>query len=555
MKRILFPILFITTVITTAAQPKDAWKATATLTAYDAAGTQIYSGAVFFIDDKGTIVAPYSPFTRAVRAEITDVKGRRHAVQRIFGASENYGFVRLSTAATGTDFLRPIADSTQTARVGSKLYLVGYLRTKKETPVAATVNKAERYDAAMFYATTLPGEDKYVGCPLIDASGRVLAVVGQHAGEALDIRFATAPQITANSALDRELHALPMPKAIPQDPDEAGKYITLLDAIDPAAALIAMDDYVAAYPEEPVTYLTRAVRLAQQKQYDRADTDFRQALALANPATTAEAVHYSYSRSIYNAAQSDSLAARHGWTLQRALQEAEAAQTTPPQPLYQLQQANCLYALERYAEAYDKYMEVNATSFATDETFFTAMLALERADGDTAQILALLDKAIALQTRPYTQRAATYFFERAQRLVSYGQYRRAVGDFNEFERIIGPRNLNDNFYFMREQAELQAHMYQQALDDIQSAILSAPAQRKPYYQTEEALIYLTCGEYQSALASGQAALAQLPDHLPLLRILGAASGESGDKAKAREYLLKAQSLGDTGVDRLLEKYK
>ena len=98
-------------------------------------------------------------------------------------------------------------------------------------------------------------------------------------------------------------------------------------------------------------------------------------------------------------------------------------------------------------------------------------------------------------------------------------------------------------------------MYQQALDDIQSATLSAPAERKPYYQTEEAFIYLTCGEYESAKAPAEAALAALPDNVDALRVLGVACGETGDKVRALECLKKAKALGDINVDTLIAKYQ
>ncbi len=555
MKRLSSLFLLLCLSILAFAQPKNAWKATALLTAYDASGQQVYSGPAFFIDGKGTVVAPYTPFTKAVRAEVTDAKGKVNSVERILGASENYNFVKLSTTAEPADFLIPIADSTQVPAEGSKLYAVGYLRTKKEAPVAATVRKAQRYDAAMFYETSLPAEDRYVGCPLIDTQGRVVAVAGSHAGEALDIRFATALSIMPQSALDRELRALPMKKGLPAAEADALKYISLLDAVDPNDALAAMNDFLQLYPQNAAGLVERATRLAAMKRYAEAEADFKSALSCADGQTTEPSVHLAFSRSLLSAAQSDTTAAAQGWTLQRALSEADAAAASGAEPLYTLQQAGILFAMERYDESYHKYMEVNKSDIATDETYLAAMLALERANGDTAQILALLDKAIDMQQRPYTQRAANIFFQRAQRLVAYGQYRRAVADYNEFERIIGPRKLTDTFYFMREQAELSAHMYQQALDDIQSAILSASDERKPYYQTEEALIYLTCGEYESAKTSGQAALEKLPNHIPLLRILAVAHGETNNKAYARQLLERAKSLGDTEADTLLQKYQ
>ena len=554
MKRfsILF-LLFIST-LHLLAQPKDAWKATVTLQAYDTNGENLYTGTAFFVDPSGTIVAQYAPFTKATRAEIIDQKGKHFDVTHILGASEKYGLIRLRTTARSNAYLTPITDSNEVAQKGDRLYAVGYLRTKKETPQVVTIQEAERYDEGMFYTTNLGNESKYTSCPLINSAGKVVAIVSNQPGEALDVRFATTMVITANSALNKELRALPMPKALPEGQEEAKKYITLLEAVDPAAALIAMNDYISVYPKDAEGYLSRASRYAALKQYTLADQDFQTALQNAD-ATTADAIHYNYSRTLYTAYVNDTTAAIHHWDLERALQEANTAYSLSPLPLYALQQGNCLYAMERYHDAYEKYTLVNASDIASDDTYFTAMLALERAGWDTAEILKLLDKTIELQSRPYNTRAATYFFERAQRLVAYGQYRKAVLDYNKFESIIGPRDLNDTFYYMREQAELQGHMYQQALDDIQSAILTASSQRKPYYQYEEAFIYFTCAEYEKALASGLEAYSSLPNHIPLIRILAVSYGETGNKAKALELLRHAKELGDEAADALIEKYQ
>ena len=90
--------------------------------------------------------------------------------------------------------------------------------------------------------------------------------------------------------------------------------------------------------------------------------------------------------------------------------------------------------------------------------------------------------------QPCPVRDAQYYLERSQRLVRAGRFRDAVADYNVYEQVIEPRNLNDKFYYLREQAELQGRMYQQALDDIRSAISANPAE--PYYALEELLILI-----------------------------------------------------------------
>ena len=90
------------------------------------------------------------------------------------------------------------------------------------------------------------------------------------------------------------------------------------------------------------------------------------------------------------------------------------------------------------------------------------------------------------------------------------RYRDAVADYNKYEQLIGPRNLNEQFYDLRSQAEEKAHMYQQAIDDLHTAI--ALASNPIPYQIDEAALLLNIGEYQKAIEIAQQVAKKLPNN-------------------------------------------
>ena len=134
-----------------------------------------------------------------------------------------------------------------------------------------------------------------------------------------------------------------------------------------------------------------------------------------------------------------------------------------------------------------------------------------------------------------------------------GRFRDAVADYNVYEQVIGPRNLNDKFYYLREQAELQGRMYQQALDDIRSAISANPAE--PYYALEELLILIRTAQFEEAYTQAAALLKRLPDDADFPKFYGIACIGTGRRAEGMEHLQKARELGDATIDAIIENYK
>ena len=150
------------------------------------------------------------------------------------------------------------------------------------------------------------------------------------------------------------------------------------------------------------------------------------------------------------------------------LAEIQEAISINPLPSYQQLQANILFAQKKYEEAYDIYMQLTNSPLRNAEIFFGAAKckALLR---DTTAMLSLMDSCMNTFSKPYLKEAAHFLWARAEARRDAGKYRDAISDMNEYGNLMSA-SINDNFYYIRHQTEIQARLYQQALNDISQAI-------------------------------------------------------------------------------------
>ena len=553
----------------TQVEPKKAYKAVLNVITYKADGSVLRSGYGFYISEDGTGVAPYSLFEDAARAEVFDFSGKRSAVIRILGANSTYDLVTFQTAAEKKcEYFDPA--QTATPAVGATLYLRKYTTDKKDPTAKANVTKADAYGKYKYYHISAENTAPNMGCPLFNEDGALVGIVQPNVEDsateacAIDARFVPTLSISATSALNSDLRAIHIPKALPSNAKDALTYIYMLGDADSTELATALDDFIATFPEKVEGYVQRATFFANHRLYDQCEADFAEALtrAEAEDATMkADEVHNEFSKIIFQKAVYSPQPPYKDWTLDRALAEAEQAFSLNPSPNYLLQQGRCLFSKKDFQKAYEKFYQIcSSPQFdagwsptAQAETWYYAAQSLELAGGDSLQVLAMMDSVINNLPTPLTPATAQYLLERARRLEKAGQYRKAVFDYNQYETVVGPKNLNAYFYFIREQAELKAHMYQQALDDIRTAAILSP--EDPNYKIEEALILLQTGLYKEAIAACKKLLQTVPENPDCYKIIGIANGELGNKQEALSALNKAKSLGDPTVDQFLEKYK
>ena len=107
-----------------------------------------------------------------------------------------------------------------------------------------------------------------------------------------------------------------------------------------------------------------------------------------------------------------------------------------------------------------------------------------------------MDSCIARCPQPVTSAFAPYLLERAQMNLNANQARNAMLDYDAYFKAVNGQ-VNDMFYYYREQAALKARQYQRALDDIAKAIELNP--KDLTYKAEQAVVNLRVGRYEEAV--------------------------------------------------------
>jgi tetratricopeptide (TPR) repeat protein len=171
---------------------------------------------------------------------------------------------------------------------------------------------------------------------------------------------------------------------------------------------------------------------------------------------------------------------------------------------------------------------------------------------DTVAMLALLDSTMATFSKPYLKEAAPYLWARAEARRNAGKYRDAITDMNEYETLMSA-TINDNFYYIRHQTEIQGRLYQQALNDINRAIQMNP--QEILYYAEKSSLEIRVGMYEQAIQTADECIKLDSNNSDGYLFKGLAQCLIGDKAEGIKNLTKAKDLGDTQADALIEKYK
>ena len=143
------------------------------------------------------------------------------------------------------------------------------------------------------------------------------------------------------------------------------------------------------------------------------------------------------------------------------------------------------------------------------------------------------------------QRAAQYIQERALLNEKAGNYRNAVVDLYRYEELLGSIYMSANFYYIREQLEIKAKMYELALKDIEHAITLEP--NDIGYKLEQASLLVRVGEIEKALPLLQQLAEEEPNISDIHRLLGICYMRTNKTAAARKSLEKATLGADNGI--------
>ena len=490
------------------------------------------------------ILSVYSIFKHAAKATVTDAKGKKTQAKRITGANDLYDVVRFTVDNAG---MPPFPIANGKLSVGSKAIILKPQGKGKTQSIEVTIAEAPEHSGLTYYTIDRAADGALAGCPLLNSNGEVVGVIQRSPTSessktyAIGIEFNEALEVSTMSAADISLQNIYIPKQLPAVKEQAASYIYLLtrNAKDTLSYLTNLADFIEKYPEDFFGYTERAEFYAGTGQYSLAEADYDKALQVCSDKAD---VHNAMSTVLYNLNQNKAYQQYKDWDLNRALSESEQAYSLNPSPLFLMQKGKCLYALRRYAEAVDTYDQINKTSFRSSENYFCQSRALEKAGGDSTQVLALLDSAVVMFARPLRSEAAPYVLYRANQYNRYGYYKEAAVDYQEYENLIGTKKLNDVFFYNKSDAELRARLYPQALNDIEKALAVNP--NEYVYLIQKALIETRTGHFEEAVFTATQAQKIDPNDPDSYKLIGISLGEMGRKSEARANLQKAYELGD-----------
>ena len=566
MKKILIlPLLLFFLIQGSMAQtPKwveKAKRAVFSVVTYDKNDKMLNTGNGFFVSEDGLALSDYTLFKGAERAVVITSEGKQMPVSLILGANDMYDVIKFRVAITEKKVPALIVAKTAPA-VGADAWMLPYSTQKSIACVTGKVKEVSKVAGEYHYYTLgMQMKDKMVSCPVMNAEGQVFGIAQKSSGidtvttcYAAGAAFAMAQKISALSLGDAALKKIGIRKGLPETEDQALVYLFMASSSlsgDDYEKLL--DDFIRQFPANADGYLRRANYYAakgkdDQTWYDKAVADFNQALKVAQKK---DDVYYNIGKLIYAYQLSKPEKMYKDWTYDTALQNVRQAIAIDPLPIYIQMEGDILFAQQDYAGALAAYEKVNASNIASPATFFSAAKTKELAKGDPKEVVALMDSCIARCPQPITADFAPYLLERAQMNMNAGQPRNAMLDYDAYHTAV-KGEVNDVFYYYREQAALKARQFQRALDDIVKAIEMNPTDLT--YQAEHAVVNLRVGRYEEAIQILNNILKADPKYAEAYRLLGLCQIQLKKTDEACGNFKKAKELGDPNVDELITKY-
>lgn len=545
----LFSSLLLTLCIH--AQPEAVKKSAAavfTLTTFSNQGTIIASTKGVFIGSNGEAIAAWEPFIGAQQAVVVDANGQKMEVESVMGANELYDVCKFKV--NGTTPAAPVAMNPSAP--AEKVWLADYSMKKpkvKAVAITATEKFMQKYT---YYIFNTKQPENMAGCPFFNNKGEVIGFLKHSKKEnevtATDAAFANDFELNGLSMNNPILRETAIRIALPQQLSDARLALMVAEQKNDSLKYAQyVDEFIEKFANEPDGYMAKARQEVAARRFDNAVNIIETALKTV---TKKDEVHSGYATLIFNKMvfQPDTLYAP--WTLEKAYSEATQAYALNPLPVYQHQQAQILFSMNKYQEAYNIFINLTHTNIRNGELFYEAAQCKQRLNAGREEILSLLDSAV--QAQPLSNISAPYVLARGRFLEEGGAHRKALMDYNQYDTLMFGR-ASAEFYYTRYKCEMKLRSYQLALNDIAHAILIN--RQEPLYYAEMASLQLKVNQLDDAIKTSDMCIALAPDYADPYIIKGVALGESNRKAEACEVLTKAKELGDERAGSLLEKYK
>lgn len=552
MKKIIYIAFALLVATNCSAQIESAAKSVFSLTTFKKDGTLLASTHGVFVGDKGEAISSWKPFVGADSAVVIDANGKQSVVSALIGANELYNVCKFKVDGN----TQPASVATAASKKGEKVWILQYSVNKpliERRNVQSVEPFMEKYAYYLFSSNIDESAD---GCPVVNSKGQVIGVIqiskdGQQI-VATDANFMNDMTVENGLAIANPvLRQSFIPIDFPKNHEQAAVMLTLTaEQRDTLMYNKYVKAFIQRFPGYVEGYNALANRQLAKADFSGVDATIKTAL---EKVAKKEDVHSAYSRLIYSKISNLPDSIYPSWNADKALEEANKAYDIDHQPLYVHQQALAYFVKNDYATAYDKFMELTKTPIRNGDLFYSAAQCKTQMKAPDAEIVALLDSAIAVSPQPLNFVGAPYVLARATHYYNIGEYRKAVIDFNQYDSLMQGRPITSNFYYIRHKAEMEIHQYQQALNDMDRAIL---LQRdSPTLWAEKASLHLRFSQTDKAIRSAEICTQLAPEYADGYILLGVANMVAKNKEEGTKALMKAKELGDERADEYLKKYK
>ncbi|MDR3143095.1 MAG: serine protease, partial [Tannerellaceae bacterium] len=509
----------------------------------------------------------YSAFKGADKATVTDSDGAVYRVASIIGADDLYDVVRFKVAVDKKVPFLPLA--SEPLAVNTPAYLLLFTQGKETSFKEGTISEISKLkDPYGYYRLSVLLESGQENTPLLLASGQVFGLAQQDASGKKEQSYAVSAgyvkslNVTSTDAFNSVYTNIGLRKAWPAAIEQASVSLFLLAASQDAGTYLeTLTDFISAFPQAEDGYLARASHYAANRKALAAtpgeEADYL-ARAFADIQTAARYsknkgdVHYNQAKLIYSVATGDTTVKDNNWTVGAAMAALAKAIEAEDLPVYRQLEGDIYFYLGEFPAAYASYMKVNESSLASSDSYYFTAKALENIPGtQISDVIALLDSAISKMGVPAPPGAAPYILERIDLKTKLSLYDEALEDFDLYYALVGGQ-VNDNFYFFREQAKFRKGDMEGALEDIKQA--TQLNGQSPDYFAEEAAVYVRLQQYGEALESIRKALDLAPDFGACYRLRGICYIRLNKKDEACEAFAKAEELNDPLAKRLIREH-
>lgn len=534
-------------------QSKQVKKAAASifsLTTFKTDGTLLASTNGVFISDNGEAISAFYPFVGADSAVVIDTNGNALPVDVIIGANELYDVCKFKVNGKTT----PIKIASTPSNDGEKVWMLGYSiknQDAKQVPIQKTELFMDKYTYYIFSSET---PENMEGCPFVNAKGELIGIL-QHANHsegthAVDAHFMKDMQINNGLSLaDPVLRQTTIRTQLPAKEEDALVTLMMASEQNKKNYLKYIQDFKRSFPHAVDGYAAQARQYANKKEFAKAATEMETAIQNVHKK---DAAHAEYAKIIFHQQLFQPDSTYLAWSLDKAFAEAQKAYEINPLPAYQHQQAQIIYSKGNYQKAYDMFIALTKTNLRSGELFYEAAQAKAQLKANQAEILSLLDSAVAACPQPLTPIAAPFVLARGAAYDQAGDYKKAIMDYNRYDTLMLGR-ANHEFYYTRFNCNVKLRRYQQALNDIaHAAVLN---RQEPTYLAEMASLQLKVNYIDDALKTAELCIGIAPNYPDIYLIKGLALIQKKQKKLGIEAFEKAKQLGDKRAQEYIDKYK